>query len=399
MTAVLDGIRVLDFGRYVAGPYCASLLADLGADVVRVERLQGGDDRYLMPTTEQGDGAQFLQCNRGKRCLALDMTSPQGREVVRRLITGADVVVANFSPAALKHFGLDYVTLKAIKQSIILTSVSAYGGDGPLSERIGFDGVGQAVSGAIWLTGLPGQPFRSATAFVDFGTALSCAYGTLAALMARQKTGEGAHVEASLVGTAMAVMNQILIEQAAGTNIRVPTGNRSPISGPSDVFAAKDGWFIMQVIGAGMFNRWTKLMGRPELAGDPRYASDILRGRNGEELSRVMSDWAAGRTRDECLQALVAANVGCGPVLSPSEVVGGALGLSDVFFDKVDYPGSKAPVPIARAPAQLPPDMTADMCRPPLLGEHSAAVLAEYGFAQDEIAALRRDGVIGKAGG
>lgn len=394
MAGVLDGIRVLDFGRYIAGPYCGSLLADLGADVIRVERREGGDDRFLMPATEQGDGAQFLHCNRGKRSLGIEMTTPRGRDVVRRLVAQADVVIANFSPSALKHFGLDYETLKAIKSDIILTTASAFGTEGPLSERIGFDGVGQAVSGALWLTGLPGQPFRSATAFVDFGTALSCAYGTLAAIMNRQKTGHGAHVETSLVGTAMAVMSQILIEQAAGTNQRVPTGNRSPIAGPSDVFAAKDGWFIMQVIGNGMFERWAKLVARPELASDPRFATDILRGQNGEELSAMMSDWSRDRTRDECLEILAAANIGCGPVLSLAEVVGGSLGLSDIFLDKVPYPGSANPVPIARPPAQLPAEARAEMRRPPLLGEHTEAVLADYGFAQDEIAALHRDGVI-----
>ncbi|HEU0220802.1 MAG TPA: CoA transferase [Paracoccaceae bacterium] len=391
--AILDGVRVLDFGRYIAGPYCAALLADLGADVVRVERLQGGDDRYLMPSTEQGEGAQFLQCNLGKRCLALDMGTPRGREVMRRLIARADVVVANFSPAALKHFGLDYETLRAIKEDIILTTATAYGSEGALSERIGFDGVGQAVSGAIWLSGVPGHPFRSATAFVDFGTALSCAYGTLAALIAKMRTGRGTQVEVSLAGTGMTIMNQILIEQATGYNERVPTGNRSPISGPSDVFAARDGWFIMQVIGAKMFDRWARLVGRPDLLDDPRFASDILRGRNGEELSRIMSDWAADKTREECLSQLVASGIGCGPVLSPAEVMAGEMGLAQTFLRRVPYPGSNG-IPIARAPARLSQGTVAEPARPPRLGEHSDAVLADYGFAADEIAGLRVEGVI-----
>ena len=134
MAGLLEGVRVLDFGRYIAGPYCAALLADLGADVIRIERINGGDDRYLMPSTEQGEGAQFLQCNVGKRCLALDMTSDAGRAVMRRLIAQADVVVANFSPGALKHFGLDYDALRAIKDDIILTTASAYHSEGPLAR-------------------------------------------------------------------------------------------------------------------------------------------------------------------------------------------------------------------------------------------------------------------------
>lgn len=393
MAGILEGVRVLDFGRYIAGPFCAALLADLGADVIRIERPEGGDDRYLMPSTEQGEGAQFLQCNRGKRCLTLDFSAPAGKAVARRLIEQADVVIANFSPGALKHFGLDYETVRAIKSDIILTTASAYGSEGPLKDRIGFDGIGQAVSGAIHLTGVPGQPYRSATAFVDFGTALSCAYGTLAALISRGKTGEGMHVQGSLASTAMNIMNQMLIEQATGFNVRVPTGNRSPIAGPSDVFAAKDGWFIMQVIGQSMFGRWTKLVGRPELLDDPRYASDILRGRNGEELSRITAAWAAGKGRDECIALLTKANIGAGPVLSPAEVIGGALGLADTFLQTVDYPGSKG-IPLARPPAHLSADPDHSFTRPPTLGEHTDEVLKQFGFAPAEIATLRRDRIV-----
>lgn len=393
MTPILEGIRVLDFGRYIAGPYCASIMADLGADVVRVERIEGGEDRYLMPSTEQGEGAQFLQCNVGKRCIALEMGSERGRAVMRRLIAKADVVVANFSPGALRHFGLDYDSLRAIKDDIILTTASAYHSEGPLAERIGFDGVGQAVSGAIWLTGLPDQPFRSATAFVDFGTALSCAYGTLGALIRKMRTGKGSLVEASLVGTAMAIMNQILIEEATGYNHRLPTGNRSPIAGPSDIFKARDGWFIMQVIGDKMFQRWCKLVGRPDLRDDPRFATDILRGKNGAELSRAMAEWSAGRAREECINALTAANIGCGPVLAPADIIAGQMGLTDTFMRTVEYPGSDG-VPVARAPARLSEGAVPAPSRPPLLGEHTEQILAEYGFDAAEIAALKTGGVI-----
>jgi len=393
MNGILDGIRVLDFGRYIAGPYCAALLADFGADVVRVERREGGDDRYLMPSTEHGEGAQFLQCNVGKRCLTLDMTSARGRDVMRRLIAGADVVVANFSPRALTHFGLDYDTLRSIKDDLILTTASAYHSEGPLAERIGFDGVGQAVSGAIWLTGQPGQPYRSATAFVDFSTALSCAYGTLGAIITKMRTGKGTHVQASLVGTAMTIMNQILIEQDTGYNARIPTGNRSPIAGPSDVFAASDGWFIMQVIGNKMFKRWAKIVEQPDLAEDQRFTTDILRGRNGEQLSRIMSTWAASRSRDECLSVLVAAGIGCGPVLSPAEVMAGTMGLSDTFMSRVDYPGSNG-IPLAHPPARLSHGAKGAPTRPPLLGEHTEQVLTDYGFSTEEICSLRNEGVV-----
>lgn len=392
MSGILEGIRVLDFGRWIAGPYAAHILASFGADVTRVERPKGEDDRYLMPVTEHGEGAQFLQCNGGKRCLTLAMTSDEGRAVMRRLIAEADVVIANYSPGALKYFGLDYETLKQIKPDIILASASAYGSEGDLAERIGFDGVGQAVSGAIYLTGEPGKPTRAATAPIDFSTSLSLAYGTLAAIIGKMRTGEGAHVEASLVGTSLNITNQILMEEATGFRHREPTGNRSPMSSPSDIFKATDGWFIMQVIGQKVFERWCKLIGREDLIADPRFANDDARGHNGEELSRIMQDWCEGKTRDECVAILTKANIGCGPVLAPAEVTGDTMGLRSTYLRDVPFPESN-PVPIAPPPARLSRG-SVDLSRPPLLGEHSEEVLADYGFSAQEIEALRDGGAI-----
>ncbi len=392
MTGILEGIRVLDFGRWIAGPYCAHILASFGADVVRVERPQGEDDRFLMPVTAHGEGAQYLQCNGGKRSLSLAMTSDEGRAVMRRMIAQADVVIANYSPSGLKHFGLDYETLKSIKPDIILASASAYGSTGDLAERIGFDGVGQAVSGAIYLTGEPGKPTRAATAPIDFSTSLSLAYGTLAAIIGKMKTGEGAHVEASLVGTSLNITNQILMEEATGFRHREPTGNRSPMSSPSDIFRATDGWFIMQVIGQKVFKRWCKVIGREDLLDDPRFATDDTRGENGAALSEIMQGWCQGRSRDECIDILNKASIGCGPVLSPAEVMGGAMGLRETYLSDVPFPESN-PVPIAPPPARLSRGSVA-LDRPPLLGEHNDGVLADYGFGPEEIAALKAEGTI-----
>jgi crotonobetainyl-CoA:carnitine CoA-transferase CaiB-like acyl-CoA transferase len=345
-----------------------------------------------MPVTAHGEGAQYLQCNGGKRCLALNMTSDEGRAVMRRMIEKADVVIANYSPNGLKYFGLDYNTLKAIKPDIILASASAYGSDGPLSERIGFDGVGQAVSGAIYLTGEADKPYRAATAPIDFSTSLSLAYGTLAAIIGKMRTGEGAHVEASLVGTALNITNQILMEEGTGFNHREPTGNRSPMSGPSDIYRASDGWFIMQVIGQKVFERWCKVVGREELIADPRFKTDQLRGDNGADLSRIAQDWAAGRTSAECIEILGSANIGCGPVLSPNEVMGGSLGLRDIFIRDIPFPNSE-PFPLTPPPAKLSRG-TVPMSRPPLLGEHTEEVLSDYGYSDAEIADLRSSGAI-----
>jgi crotonobetainyl-CoA:carnitine CoA-transferase CaiB-like acyl-CoA transferase len=392
MEGILHGIKVLDFGRWIAGPYCAHILASFGADVVRVERPKGEDDRYLMPVTAHGEGAQYLQCNGGKRCLSLAMTSDEGREVMRKMIAQADVVIANYSPSALKYFGLDYETLKSIKPDIILSSATAYGTVGANAEKIGFDGVGQAVSGAIYLTGEPDKPYRAATAPIDFSTSLSLAYGTLAAIIGKMRTGEGSHVEASLVGTSLNITNQILMEEATGFRHREPTGNRSPMSSPSDVFRAKDGWFIMQVIGQKVFERWCKLIEREDLLNDERFSNDDARGEHGEALSNIMQAWCANKERDECIAILSAANIGCGPVLSPREVTNNAFGLRETFMRDVAFPDSQ-PVPIVPPPAKLSKG-SVELSRPPLLGEHSEEVLQDYGFSEDEIHTLKQNKII-----
>lgn len=393
MAGVLEGVRILDFGRYIAGPFCAAMLADLGAEVIRVERPAGGDDRYLMPATVAGEGAMFLQANRGKKSLTLDIGARESRDILHRLIASADVVVANFSAGALRHFGLDYPTLKTIKSDIILTSIGAFDADSPFAESVGFDGVGQAVSGAIYLTGEPGRPYRSATSYVDYSTAISAAFGTLGAIIRRMKTGEGSLVEATLVGTALNIMNPVLIEQEAGTNVREPIANRSPIAGPSDLFAARDGWFIMQVIGQGMFRRWTKMVDRPDLLDDPRFADDIQRGRNGAELSVIMAEWASARSRDECLETIASHSIGASPVLTPADVVGGAMGLYGTYMSRVDYPGS-AGVSVARPLARIGPDAVEVARRAPTLGEHSDPLLLGLGLSLAEITAAREAGLV-----
>ena len=236
MAGVLEGIRVLDFGRYIAGPYCAALLAEHGADVIRIEKREGSEDRFQAPVAETGEGALFLQMNRNKRGLTLDPMTPDGRQVVRRLVATADVVVANLPPQTLLAMQLDYESLTAVRPDIILTTVTAYGRGGPYSERVGFDGIGQVMSGAVYMTGTEEQPYRAQVPWVDFGTALHCAFGTMAALMARKATGKGQWVEGALLATAVTMTNAMLIEQAAIKPDRVPTGNRGQTSAPVDIF-------------------------------------------------------------------------------------------------------------------------------------------------------------------
>jgi crotonobetainyl-CoA:carnitine CoA-transferase CaiB-like acyl-CoA transferase len=394
VAGALEGIRVLDFGRYIAGPYCAALLAEHGADVIRIEKREGSEDRFQAPVAETGEGALFLQMNRNKRGLTLDPMTPEGQEVVRRLVATADVVVANLPPQTLVAMKLDYASLTAVKPDIILTTVTAYGRGGPYSARVGFDGIGQAMSGAVYMTGTREQPYRAQVPWVDFGTALHCAFGTMAALMARDATGKGQWVEGALLATAITMTNAILIEQAVIKPDRVPTGNRGQTSAPVDIFRTSDGWILTQVIGQPLFKRWARLMGEEHWLTDPRFKDDISRGNNGAVVSERMSRWCAERTSAEALESLAKAQIPAGPVLKPQQTLDDPHINAMGFFQPVEFPGAPRPAPLAKVPVRLSQTPGSIRRRAPLLGEHTDVILAELGYDARAIAALREKGVI-----
>ncbi|KAB2911180.1 MAG: CoA transferase [Hyphomicrobiaceae bacterium] len=394
MGGVLEGIRVLDFGRYIAGPYCATLLAEQGAQVIRIEKREGSEDRYQAPVAKTGEGALFLQINRNKLGMTLDPMLPEGHEVVRKLVATADVVVANLPPQSLSAMKLDYESLKAVKPDIILTTVSAYGRGGPYSDRVGFDGIGQVMSGAVYMTGEEDQPYRAQVPWVDFGTALHCAFGTMAALMARKVTGKGQWVEGALLATAVTFGNAMLIEQAVIKPDRVPTGNRGQTAAPVDIFRTKDGWILVQVIGQPLYKRWADLMGESHWLTDPRFKDDISRGDNGAVISERMSRWCAERTTAEALGILGKAMIPAGPVLKPQQTLDDPHIQAMGFFQPTEFPGAPKPAPIAKVPVWLSATPGSIRRRAPTLGEHTDQILGSLGYDKKAIAALRQKKVI-----
>lgn len=393
----LEGVRVLDFGRYIAAPLCAAMLGDQGAEVIRVESVEGASDRDVMPVGMEGRGALYLQMNRNKKSLALDFERPEGREILNRLISASDVVVVNLPRKPLRRMRLDYDSLSDLNPLMVLCTITAFGYEGPDRDRVGFDGTGQALSGAMFLTGTGETPMRAACSYVDYSTGMAAAYAVVSALLARSRSGKGQHVQASLLGTALAIMNPMLIEEATGARRREPLGNRSPIAGPSDLFATRDGWILVQVIGDAMFGRWANMVGRPELTSDPRFVGDIARGDHGDLLSAMMSEWCASRTSSECLAALEAVRVpGC-IVSSPRQALEARENSEGGFFRWQEVDDAPA-VPIAAPMARLSASAGGSFRPAPHLGQDTCAILAGLGYGRAEILKFEHQGLIRRAG-
>ena len=391
---VLDGIRVLDYGRFIAAPWCSALLADMGADVLRVEKREGGEDRWVQSVTSGGEGGTFLQCNRNKRSLTLDSTTSEGADITRRLVARSDIVVANMPAAGMRASGLDYDTLRAVKPDIILASATAYGEGGPYSDRIGFDGAGQVMSGAVYRQGLPELPIRTVVPQADFGTALTLTIGVMMALYHRSQTGQGQHVEGALLPTALMLSNAFLIERELLGVDKPRAANRGTSVAPCDLYEVTDGWVLLQIAGHPMFKRWCRLMGRLDLFDDPRFADDDSRWENGDILNDLMQQWCAGKTKAEVLAQLESAKLPAAPLNSPQEVLDDPHVAAMGYLKRVPFPGASKPVPLIETPFRLSATPGSIRSRAPLLGEHTDEVLTEIGYGTAEIADLRRGGIV-----
>ncbi len=396
--APLAGIRVLDLSRVLAGPWCTQLIADLGAEVITVERPGAGDDtRHWGPPWHEHQGtrvaAYFLSANRGKKSAAIDFSTEQGAALVRRLAGSSDIVVENFKQGGLSRFGLDAQSLRRDDPRLIYASITGFGQDGPYADRAGYDYIIQAMGGLMSITGLPdeepgGGPMRVGVAVVDLFTGLYTAVALLAALFRRERTGEGAHVDMALFDTQLAMLaNQASNALVSGSD-PPRQGNTHPNIVPYQPFDAADRRLVIAVGNDRQFARLAKLCGHPEWASDERFASNGARVGNRREMVALVAECIRQRPASEWFEKLEADGIPAGPINSVSQALadvqaqhrqvvrtlaGGALG-------HVPTVGSPVRIDGNRADADLPP---------PALGEHTAQVLAQIGVDDVELERLR----------
>jgi crotonobetainyl-CoA:carnitine CoA-transferase CaiB-like acyl-CoA transferase len=303
-------------------------------------------------------------------------------------------VIANLPYEDLRKMGIDYESISAINPRIILATNSTFGSEGPYATRVGFDTIGQAMSGAMYLSGDGKVPTRANTPYVDFSSALLATVGVLAALMDRARTGQGQKVETALLRTAINIANGHLIEQAMLDLNRVATLNRGFTAGPSDTFKCRDGWIYAMTIGQPLFVRWCKLMGDERLAKDPRFKDDLARGDNGEALSEIMQKWCAGRTVAGALAELEANRIPAGAIYTPQQALDDPHVREAGFFHHMEFPGADKPVPVLQEPVKLSRTPLSIRTRAPKLGEHTDQILRELGYDPAAIEKLRADRVV-----
>lgn len=396
MAGALDGIKVLDLSRVLAGPWASQLLADLGATVIKVEKPGAGDDtrHWGPPNLPDGTAGYFLAANRGKQSITVDIAQPEGRAIVQQLAAEADVLLENYKVGGLKKYGLDYPTLKAINPRLVYCSITGFGQTGPYASRPGYDYIVQGMSGLMSVTGpADGEPHKVGVAVTDLFTGLYASNAICAALLARERSGEGQAIDLALFDCALAMLANINMNWLVGGEVPPRLGNAHPNIVPYQVFATSDGHFILACGNDSQFARIAELCGHAEWAADPRFARNADRVAHRAELVPLLAEVFVTRTRDDWLAALDQAGVPNGPINTVDQAFADPQIVARGM--RLDLPDAQgAPVPQVACPIQLSATPVVYHAAPPALGQHTEAVLMSLGKTAEEVARLRENGVV-----
>ncbi len=391
----LAGLRVLDLSRVLAGPYCAMILGDLGAEVIKVEEPSRGDEtRTWGPPYVGGESGYYLGLNRNKRGMTLNLKHAEALAVLDRLIVRSDVLVQNFKPGTLERLGRDDATLERLNPRLVRCAITGFGPDGPYRDRPAYDFILQAMTGLMSITGEPeGEPMRLGVAVVDIVTALYSAIAILGALQARERTGRGQRVDTSLLESGVAMLVNIASNYLNSGKRPIRHGNAHANIVPYQTFRAGNGYLAVAIGNDGQYARLCELLGAPELAADPRYATNQARVANRAELVPLLQSYFERETVGHWTDIMIAAGLPCGPINTVDQVFEDPQVLAREMVQRIAHPTAGTigmvapPFKFSRNPAGIDRP-------PPLHGEHTDELLAELGYTQQEIAHLREGGAV-----
>lgn len=397
MGQLLEGLRVIDLSRIVAGPLATQIFGDYGAEIVKIEQPGIGDDsrQWAPPYTPDGQATYFFAVNRNKKSVTLNLKHPEGKAILKGLVARGDILVENFKPGTMEDLGLGYETLRAVNPRLVYCAISGFGATGPQQERAGYDAIMQGVTGLMSITGEPdGPPVKVGVALIDVITALFAHGAILAALHHRDRTGEGQKVELSLLECGVAALINAATGYLIGGEVQGRWGSAHPSLVPYQAFRARDGYLM---VGAGNERLWRafcEVLGAPEWADDPRYSTNAQRVARREELVRLIEERLARRDRDDWVAAFAAAGLPTGPINDVGQVFADPQVRHRGMIEEVEHPTAGRvrlvgiPVKFAATPGRV-------QSPPPLLGEHTAEVLGQLlGYSAEDLARLRAASVI-----
>ena len=395
MARALEGIKVLDLSRALAGPYCTMMLADMGAEVIKLEMPGKGDDsRSWGPPFVEGESAYFMSINRNKKSITLNMKSDKSTGIIHKLIKQSDILVENFRPGAMERLGLGYEQVKKINSGIIYCSISGFGQDGPYRMLPGFDQVLQGMGGLMSITGEPGgSPIKVGVAIADISGGMFAAYGIVAALYNREQTGKGQVVDISLLDSQVAWLTYRAGAYFASGEVPQPVGSGHPVIVPYQAFKARDVYINIAVGNDQLWERFCKAVGLEKVMNDPRFATNAKRVENREEIVKIIGDLITAKNGEEWLKILTDAGVPCGPIYTIDKIFADPQVLHRQMLQELNHP-TAGKIKVAGIPVKLSDTPGEVKSAPPVLGQHTEEILTALGYSDKDVTNLKGEKVI-----